>query len=60
MNETEHTGIRVPAAAFACKGGWSLDTQFTESAGSPYLLAHGLGVPEIGRASCRERVSLNV
>ncbi len=47
MNETEHTGIRVPAAAFACKGGWSLDTQFTESAGSPYLLAHGLGVPVV-------------
>lgn len=47
MRETEHTGVSLPAAAFACKGGWSLDTQFTESVGSPYLLAHGLGVPVV-------------
>ena len=26
-------------------GGWELDTQFIEIMGSPYLLAHGLGVP---------------
>ncbi len=34
-----------PTAAFAQKGGWALDTQFTECVGSAYLLAHGLGVP---------------
>lgn len=26
-------------------GGWTLDTQFTEIMGSPYLLAHGIGKP---------------
>ena len=42
--DQDHT-VWVPTATFACKGGWALDTQFTESVGSPYLLAHGLGVP---------------
>jgi len=44
MSETESTCV-VETAAFAHKGGWALDTQFTESVGVPYLLAHGLGVP---------------
>lgn len=35
----------VEAEQFAGKGGWSLDTQFIESMGSPYLIAHGLGKP---------------
>lgn len=26
-------------------GGWSLDAQFTDTVGSPYLLAHGMGRP---------------
>lgn len=26
-------------------GGWTLDSQFEVEMGSPYLLAHGLGVP---------------
>ncbi len=34
--ETEH---------FAEHGGWTLDTQFIDQMGSPYLLANGLGTP---------------
>lgn len=39
------TGLLVEAESFQQPGGWVLDTQFIESMGSPYLLAHGLGVP---------------
>lgn len=35
----------VEAESFADKGGWMLETQFIDEMGSPYLLAHGLGVP---------------
>ncbi len=35
----------VEAEHFADKGGWGVDTQFIESMGSPYLIAHGLGKP---------------
>jgi hypothetical protein len=38
-------GQLVEAEAFADKGGWSVDQQFVEQMGSPYLLAHGLGQP---------------
>ena len=37
--------LLVEAEQFAQRGGWTLDTQFIESMGSPYLLAHGLGQP---------------
>ena len=37
--------IFVEAEAFSKHGGWSLDTQFIQQMGSPYLLAHGLGKP---------------
>ncbi len=37
--------VLVEAESFKEHGGWSLDTQFIESMGSPYLLAHGLGEP---------------
>ena len=37
--------IFVEAESFADKGGWSLDQQFTDIMGSPYLLAHGYGRP---------------
>lgn len=37
--------VLVEAEQFAQRGGWTLDTQFIESMGSPYLLAHGLGQP---------------
>ena len=35
----------VEAEQFTDKGGWGIDTQFSESMGSPYLIAHGLGKP---------------
>ena len=35
----------VEAEEFREPGGWSCDTQFLESMGSPYLLAHGMGEP---------------
>lgn len=33
------------AENFTNKGGWKVDQQFMDLMGSPYLLAHGLGVP---------------
>ena len=35
----------VEAEQFTQKGGWMVDTQFIESMGSPYLIAHGMGKP---------------
>ncbi|MCA9038573.1 MAG: FAD-dependent oxidoreductase, partial [Planctomycetaceae bacterium] len=37
--------VLVEAESFEDHGGWKLDTQFIETMGSPYLLAHGLGRP---------------
>jgi len=37
--------VFVEAESFASSGGWTLDTQFIEIMGSPYLLAHGMGRP---------------
>ena len=37
--------LLVEAESFASHGGWKLDTQFINTMGSPYLLAHGLGQP---------------
>ena len=37
--------LLVEAESFQDSGTWVLDTQFIEIMGSPYLLAHGLGVP---------------
>ena len=37
--------ILVEAESFADKGGWSVDQQFMDQMGSPYLLAHGMGKP---------------
>lgn len=37
--------LLVEAESFEAPGGWKLDTQFIDIMGSPYLLAHGLGVP---------------
>ena len=36
--------VFVEAETFAEPGGWVLDTQFIDAMGSPYLMAHGLGV----------------
>lgn len=37
--------VFLEAEQFADHGGWDLDQQSMEQMGSPYLLAHGLGVP---------------
>ncbi len=37
--------VLVEAESFANKGGWVIDQQFMDQMGSPYLLAHGLGIP---------------
>ncbi len=37
--------ILVEAESFINTGGWQLDTQFIDTMGSPYLIAHGLGKP---------------
>lgn len=37
--------ILVETESFDNKGGWVVDPQFVEQMGSPYLLAHGMGIP---------------
>lgn len=37
--------ILVEAGAFDNYGGWTMDSQFEFEMGSPYLLAHGNGIP---------------
>ena len=37
--------VLVEAESFTDKGGWCVDQQFMDQMGSPYLLAHGAGVP---------------
>ncbi len=37
--------VFVEAEQFASYGGWELDQQSMDQMGSPYLLAHGLGIP---------------
>lgn len=37
--------VLLEAEQFAETGGWVVDAQFMDQMGSPYLLAHGLGVP---------------
>ena len=37
--------VLIEAEGFADTGGWVVDPQFMDLMGSPYLLAHGLGVP---------------
>lgn len=37
--------VLIEAESFTGHGGWKLDTQFINTMGSPYLLAHGLGRP---------------
>jgi hypothetical protein len=40
-----YSQILIEAESFSQKGGWDLDQQSMDQMGSPYLLAHGLGVP---------------
>lgn len=37
--------LLVEAESFVQKGSWVIDQQFMDQMGSPYLLAHGMGVP---------------
>ncbi|NLJ00417.1 MAG: pyridine nucleotide-disulfide oxidoreductase, partial [Bacteroidales bacterium] len=37
--------LLVEAESFDNKGGWVVDQQFMDLMGSPYLMAHGMGVP---------------
>ncbi len=37
--------VLIEAESFHTHGGWKLDTQFIDTMGSPYLLAHGMGRP---------------
>lgn len=45
LTQAQAATFLVEAEQFADKGGWGIDTQFIESMGSPYLIAHGLGKP---------------
>jgi len=42
--EKHHT-VLVEAEGFDNLGGWVIDQQFMDQMGSPFLMAHGLGVP---------------
>ena len=50
--------IMIEAESFGEKGGWVIDNQSDVTMGSPYLLAHGMGIPvadaktvfEVGKA----------
>ncbi|MBQ0149800.1 MAG: FAD-dependent oxidoreductase [Bacteroidales bacterium] len=37
--------VFIETESFSEKGGWSVDQQFMDLMGSPYLIAHGLGKP---------------
>ena len=47
--------VFVECESFADKGGWSVDQQFMDQMGSPYLIAHGIGAPV---ADAETRVAL--
>ncbi|WP_242120369.1 FAD-dependent oxidoreductase [Aestuariivivens sediminicola] len=44
-NGTLEEFVFIEAEQFADFGGWDLDQQSMDQMGSPYLLAHGLGIP---------------
>jgi hypothetical protein len=46
--------VLVEAEQFSDFGGWVHDSQFMDQMGSPYLLAHGLGVPVADAATTVE------
>lgn len=45
LNDSDGQFIFLEAEGFDEYGGWDLDQQSMDQMGSPYLLAHGLGVP---------------
>lgn len=44
VSQAQNNTLLIEAESFANKGGWVVDQQFVEQMGSPYLLAHGLGI----------------
>jgi hypothetical protein len=44
VNAQKHHTIFVEAESFTTPGGWVIDQQFMDEMGSPYLMAHGLGI----------------
>ena len=44
-SQETHPLVLVEAESFADTGGWVVDQQFMDFMGSPYVLAHGLGIP---------------
>lgn len=53
--DTAPPTVLVEAEMFADLGGWEVDQQSMDQMGSPYVLAHGLGVP-VGDATTRVSV----
>lgn len=45
VHVSQAADLLVEAESFSNKGGWVVDQQFMDLMGSPYLLAHGMGVP---------------
>ena len=48
--------VLIETEAFDETGGWVVDQQFMDQMGSPYLLAHGLGVPVV---DAQTKIQLN-
>lgn len=44
-SNTPSGAVLIEAESFAEKGGWVIDQQFMDLMGSPYLMAHGYGIP---------------
>jgi hypothetical protein len=45
ISASRAASVLIEAEGFKDAGGWVLDTQFIDTMGSPYLMAHGLGQP---------------
>lgn len=45
VHVSQAADLLVEAESFSNKGGWVVDQQFMDLMGSPYLLAHGMGIP---------------
>lgn len=56
-NPNKPTTIWIEAESFAGKGGWVVDQQYMDIMGSPYLMAHGMGIP-VNDASTETEVAV--
>jgi len=56
-SDTVPETVLLEAERFDERGGWVVDSQFMDQMGSPFLLAHGLGVPV---AAAKTTVALSV